>query len=325
MGVKRKIKKSTGYELIPVSQAFEEFLQEKEAKNLSEATLRNYKQSYNLFMEFNELGEETNTDELAQSQIYKWINSQKLDGVKPTSINHYLRDLRTFFYWCMDADRRYINPPFKINMIEAQEEQLKLFTDDELELLLEKPRKNDSFVDWRMWAIVNWVLGTGNRAATICDVKMTDINFAHKEITLGHTKNKKAQTIPLSSSLETVIKEYCRMWRKDAAVGGYLFCNIGEDKLTTNALRHSFARYCESRGVEKTNIHGLRHNFAKGWVRNNGNMFALQKILGHSSLDMTRKYVKLFSEDIKEDFDKFSPLDSIKRNTKRTQNVKRSL
>lgn len=325
MGVKRKIKKSTGYDLIPVSQAFEEFLQEKEAKNLSEATLRNYKQSYNLFMEFNELDEDTTTDGLAQSMIYKWINSQKLDGVKPTSINHYLRDLRTFFYWCMDADRRYINPPFKIQMIEAQEEQLKLFTDEELELLLEKPRKNDTFVDWRMWCIVNWVLGTGNRAATICDVKISDINFAHKEITLAHTKNKKAQTIPLSSSLETVVKEYIRMWRKDAPVGAYLFCNIGEDKLTTNALRHSFSRYCDSRGVEKTNIHGLRHNFAKGWVRNNGNMFALQKILGHSSLDMTRKYVKMFSEDIKEDFDKFSPLDSIKRSTKRTQNVKRSL
>lgn len=324
MGVKRKIKKSTGYDLIPVGQAFSEFLDEKEAKNLSAATLRNYNQSYDLFMRFHDFSDEMSTDELAQSHIYKWINSMKLDGVKPTSINHYLRDLRTFFYWCMDADRAYINPPFKIQMIEGQEEQLKMFSDEELAALLEKPRKNDSFVDWRMWAIVNWVLGTGNRSSTLCDVQLNDINYAKKEIALGHTKNKKAQIIPLSSSLETVIKEYIRMWRKDAAIDGYLFPNVGEDKLTTNALRHAFSRYCESRGVEKTNIHGLRHNFAKGWVQNNGNMFALQKILGHSSLDMTRKYVRLFSEDIKDDFDKFNPLDTIKRNTKRTQTVKRS-
>ena len=52
-------------------------------------------------------------------------------------------------------------------------------------------------------------------------------------------------------------------------------------------------------------------------------MFALQKILGHSSLEMTRKYVKLFTEDIKKDYDKFSPLDTMKRSGKRTQIVKR--
>lgn len=114
------------------------------------------------------------------------------------------------------------------------------------------------------------------------------------------------------------------MWRRDADLDGWLFPNVGEEKLTTNALRHSFSRYCAARGVERTNIHGLRHNFAKGWVQNNGNMFALQKILGHSSLDMTRKYVRLFAEDIKEDFDKFSPLDTIKRGARRTQTVKRS-
>lgn len=324
MGVKRAIKRATSSELIPLQEAFDEFIAEKEAHNLSPATIRNYQQSYDFFTRFHEFTNETTTDEIKPTHFYKWINSMKLNGVKPTSINHYLRDCRTFFYWCMDADRKYIEPAFKIAMIEGQEEQLKLFTDEELELLLEKPRRNDSFTDWRTWAIVNWVLGTGNRAATICDVRLSDINYSKREIALGHTKNKKAQIIPLSSSLETVLKEYVRMWRKDAPIDAWLFPNVGEDKLTTNALRHAFARYCGSRGVDRTNIHGLRHNFAKGWVQNNGNMFALQKILGHSSLDMTRKYVKLFSEDIKEDFDKFSPLDTIKRGSRRTQLVKRS-
>lgn len=324
MGVKRAIKRATSSELIPLQEAFDEFIAEKEAHNLSPATIRNYQQSYDFFTRFHEFTNETTTDEIKPTHFYKWINSMKLDGVKPTSINHYLRDCRTFFYWCMDADRKYIEPAFKIAMIEGQEEQLKLFTDEELELLLEKPRRNDSFTDWRTWAIVNWVLGTGNRAATICDVRLNDINYSKREIALGHTKNKKAQIIPLSSSLETVLKEYVRMWRKDAPIDAWLFPNVGEDKLTTNALRHAFSRYCGSRGVDRTNIHGLRHNFAKGWVQNNGNMFALQKILGHSSLDMTRKYVKLFSEDIKEDFDKFSPLDTIKRGSRRTQLVKRS-
>lgn len=325
MGIKRKISRSSASEVITLNEAFEDFIAEKEAKNLSTSTIHNYRQSYNFFMDFCGFDSETTTDEIKQAHFFKWINSMKLNGVKPTSINHYLRDCRTFFYWCMDEDRAYIEPRFKIQMIEAQEEQLKLFSDEELALLLEKPRRNDSFVDWRTWAITNWVLGTGNRASTICDIRIDDINFSRKEITLRHTKNKKAQIIPLSASLESVIKEYVRMWRRDANLDGWLFPNVGEEQLTTNALRLSFGRYCRDRGVEKSNIHGLRHNFAKGWVQNNGNMFALQKILGHSSLDMTRKYVKLFSEDLKEDFDKFNPLDTIKKTARRTQAVRRSL
>lgn len=324
MGMKTKIKRSAGADYILLNEAFEEFIAEKEIRNLAPSTIENYKVSYKFFCEFHELNEETTIDEIKQQMFYKWIGSMKLDGFKVTTMNHYLRDCRAFFYWCMDADRRYIEPAFKIEMLKGQEEQIKLFTDEELEALLEKPKRNDNFATWRTWAIVNWVLGTGNRAGTIVDVKITDINYSKKEIALRHTKNKKAQIIPLSPSLETVLKEYIRMWRKEAPADAYLFCNIGEEKLTTNALRQAFSKYCKDRNVEKTNIHGLRHNFAKGWVQNNGNMFVLQKILGHSSLDMTRKYVKLFSEDIKEDFERFSPLDTIKRGTKRTQTVRRS-
>lgn len=113
------------------------------------------------------------------------------------------------------------------------------------------------------------------------------------------------------------------MWRADSGVDAYLFPSIGDEKLTVTALYRAFVDYATKRGCVNHTIHGLRHNFAKGWVKNNGNMFALQKILGHSTLDMTKRYVKLFSEDIKEDYDKFSPLDTIKRNSNRTQKIRR--
>ena len=324
MGVKTKIRRAANADVNTVSGAFEEFYQEKQAKNLAAPTLKNYRQSVEMFMKFHDMDESTSLEQVNVNQFYEWINTLKLDGVKPSSINHYLRDCRTFFYWCMDADRAYIEKPFKIQLIEGQEEQLKLFSEEELDLLLVKPRKNDSFAEWRTWAIVNWVLATGNRASTIVEVKLEDVNFRKKEISLRHTKNKKAQVIPLSSSLETVLKEYVRVWRQGTEEDGWLFPSIGDEQLTTNALRCAFTQYCTRRGVSRHNIHGLRHNFAKGWIQNNGNMFALQKILGHSSLDMTRRYVKLFSEDIKEDYDRFSPLDSMKRKSKRTQVVKRS-
>lgn len=325
MAIKRTIKRTVEEESITLGAAIEEFTIEKEAHNKSPKTIKNYLQSLEYFISFHGFSADTPLDAITPSHFYKWTNSLKLDGVKPTSINHYVRDVRVFFYWCMDVDRKYMES-FKIHQVEGQEEQIKLFPDAELELLLVKPeRSNNKFTDWRTWVIVNWVLATGNRCSTIVDIRVDDVDFRRKEIVLHHTKNKKAQIIPLSSSLETILKEYIKMWRnggkdKDA----WLFPNIGEEQLSTGALQNSFAKYCKARGCSHTNIHGLRHNFAKLWIKNNGDMYKLQKILGHSTLDMTRRYVNMFSEDIKEDYDKFSPLDSLKRKQKRTQVVKRN-
>lgn len=322
MGLKRSIKKNSAADDILLEDAFAEFIAEKEAHNLSAATIHSYEASFEKFKGF--MGDNNTGGTMELSAIYKWIAIMKQDGIKHVSINHYLRDIRAFLYWCMNTDRAYITPPFKIELLKGQEETLKTFTDEEQEALVEKPRRNASFAEWRTWAVVNWVLATGNRASTVCNIRIQDLSFSKREITLTQTKNNKAQIIPMSSSLETVLKEYIRVWRKDADPTAFLFCNVGEEQLTTNALRLSFTKYCKDRGVEKTSIHGLRHTFARGWIKNNGNTFALQKMLGHSTLDMTRKYVNLFNEDIKEDFDSYNPLDNLKKGAKRRQAVRRN-
>ena len=325
MAVVRKIRRTASSSEITLREAFEEFIAEKEAKNLAASTLRNYTQSFEYFIEFCELSVDDAVSQVQQSNFYKWINSMKLEGVKPVSINHYLRDCRAFFYWCMDDYRKYL-PSFKIEMIIGQEEKVKTYEDEEIRALLEKPDiKRSPFTEWRTWAIVSWILATGNRAATVCEVQIGDINFKTHEITLRHTKSRKAQILPLSSSLATILKEYIRIWRKDAPADGWLFPNVGENKLTTNALRHAYARYCEDRGVERTNIHGLRHTFAKNWIINDGNIFKLQNILGHSTIEMTRRYVKLCTEDLKEDYESHSTLDIVKQSSSRTQKIKRSI
>ena len=307
----------------PLKQAFDEFIAEKEVSNITQATISNYLVSYRLFTEFSGYTADTTTDEVSISTVHTFIRTLKQTEVAETSINHYLRDIRVFLYWCMKDERAYI-PPFKVTTISTQEEQLKLFTDAELERLLKKPTKDDPFTTWRTWVMVNWVLGTGNRASTICDVHLNDIDYTSKEIALRHTKNKRTQIIPLSPTLETVLKEYIRMWRYGADGDKFLFPNVCDEKLTTNALRQAFTDYCHSREVTKTNIHGLRHNFAKGWLRNGGNMFVLQRVLGHSTLEMTKKYVRLFSEDMKLNYDRYSPLDTINRATKRTVLIKKT-
>ena len=57
--------------------------------------------------------------------------------------------------------------------------------------------------------------------------------------------------------------------------------------------------------------HTFRHTFAKMWILNGSDAFSLQKILGHTTMDMVRNYVNLASSDIQIQHRRFSPLDKI--------------
>ena len=213
---------------------------------------------------------------------------------------------------------------FRVKLVKEAQNYIETYTDQELASLLRRPSKQDSFTDWRSWAIINWILATGNRASTICCIQIKDADFDNKEIVIRFTKARNAMILPMSSALKNALTEYVTLWRGNASPEDYLFPNVGDEKLTVNALKLSIRRYNEYREVEKQSIHMFRHTFAKKWVRNKGDVFRLQKLLDHKTLEMTKKYVSMFSEDLKEDYDDFSPLDVIKKKSNRTHKVIRS-
>lgn len=314
MGTKHAIKRNYEEELVTIVDAFYQFLEEKHANNLSKSSMRDYEDSFRYFMNFFEFDEYTPLHVVNSQMFKKWTISMLETDIKPVSINRYLRDCKVFFNWCITNALLFTE--LEITMLKGQEEPIKSFSDDDLILILQKPVNKMDFVEWRTWTIINWVLATGNRAGTLVDIRIGDIDFKNKEIVLRHTKNKKAQIIPLSSKLSTIIKEYIHTWRYGCSAEDFLFPNQANEQLTTGALEHSFTKYCKKRGSSKTSIHGLRHSFALNWIRNGGNQFKLQKILGHSTLDMTRRYVALATIDLKDDFDTYSTLDNIVKSCK---------
>lgn len=321
---KRKIKKTYGGANTTIGDAFTEFISEKALLGRAQDTLENYVKSLEYFLKDNEYTRDTPIENLNKDAFLKWLAVMRSNDMKHTTINHYLRDVRAFAYWCMEAEREYITPAYKIKQVSGQEPGIKAFKEDDIKLLLEKPRKSEAFGEWRSWAIVNWIMATGNRSATICEVKIEDVDFKRKMIHLRHTKNKQYQSVPLSSELAHQLKEYMNLWLRGADSSDYLFPNVSGEALNTNALRHSFAKYCAGRGVNQTNIHGLRHSFADLSLENGRNPFELQKMLGHSTLDMTRRYIRFNENKMEKDFDKHTPLDNMKKPTSRKRKIQRA-
>ena len=306
---------------ITLEDAFEQFMEEKTANNLSKATLRNYNQSFKMFVEYHELDDDFLLEDIKIAMFYKWINHMKNDEVRPTSINHYLRDWRALMNWAYDRD--HIQEPIKVKEIEVQDELPKMYTDEEMAIMLEKPRPGDGFSDWRSWAIISTVYATGLRASTLCALRLEDLNFQREEIAINKQKNKNAGMLPLTPALANTLKEYIKKWMKDAEPADWLFPSITGEQFNVGALNHSIGRYCETRGFKGHGIHSIRHNFARDMILNGAGEYRLQRYLQHSNIQMSQHYVKLFSSDLKKDAEEFSPLDNAKKKAKRTSAFKK--
>ena len=303
-----------------VEELMENFIAEKKAEGRSGQTLESYKNSFKKF--FFCFEKTMSSKEINKGMVLHYKNFlNKGEDLHLASINHYLRDLRTFVNWCYDNG--YISEKVDIAMVKGQEAIIEVYTEEEVKKLLEQPKKNASFVEWRTWAIVNWILATGNRIETIVNIKIGDVHFGRDEIIIREQKNKKAAAIPLASGLKRALRTYISKCRASASDEKYLFCNIEDEQLTTKALQSALYDYNRSRGVDKTSAHALRHTFAKMYIMNGGDTFRLQKILGHSQLEMTRHYVNLFGSDLKKGYDDFVPLNNLQEpKGKKKQTVK---
>lgn len=310
MGIKRKVKGSSNNSFISIGYAYTQFDSENRANGLAPSTIANYKQSFTYFIDFADLTEDSDIVEINKDLITEWKNTMILDGKSIKTINHYVRDVRRFCNWCMSDEREYL-AHFTIKEVSGQEPKQKIYTQQEIDNLLAKPRYKEGadFTEWRCWAIANLIYDMGARASTILNIQLQDINFQRRSIYLRHTKNKALSHAIISTQCAKVLKEYIgEYFPHDASGSTYVFCNVAFEQLSYNALAHSFTKYCESRGVEHHSLHGLRHSFATKLAETtNGDMVRVQKALGHSSIDMARKYVDLAAVEMGE-YDNISPL-----------------
>lgn len=298
---------------LSIQEAFDLFIRKCKIKNLTDLSISSYEKKMVHFYEFIDKSEPITavTKDTVDDYIL-WLRENT--EANDITINSYLRSVRAFLYFCMED--RYI-PTFKIQLIKAEKKIKETYTDDELVRLLEKPDvDNCSFSCYKTWVFENYLLGTGNRISTALDLHIGDINFQSGVIILRKTKNRKQQIIPLSATLAEILQGYLQI--RGGEADDYVFCNEYGEQASCRTYQQLVRRYNRKRGVEKTSCHTFRHTFAKNWILNSGDMFRLQKILGHSDLTVTKEYVNMFGQDLQMDFEKFNPLDNLKSRSKGT-------
>lgn len=303
---------NTAVQEIPLGEAYQQFKRYKKVQNLSERSLQYYDYCMKYFNEF--FSSERLCSEITEDVYMQFIEHlQKRETLKDVTINSYLRGIRVILYFCMEKG---FMETFHANLIKADKTIKDVYTDSELNILLKKPKmENCTFVEYRTWVMTNTFVGTGMRLSSLLNLKIEDVDFENYEFHLKKVKNRKQQLVPFSDVLAQILKEYLVV--RNGEKEDYLFPNQFGGQLQRHSAECAVQKYNKKRGVEKTSIHLYRHCFAKHWILNGGDIFTLQKMLGHSTLDMVRVYVDLYGHDVKLKYNRFNPLDSFYKDKNR--------
>lgn len=304
----QRIKMNNVEKGVTFEKAFNEFLRDCKITNLSEETIIYYKRCAKNFCRY--FDENNFCSEITEETYKSFIEFLKNSGeMKDITINTNLRGIKVILNFFMNKN---YTEHFDMSLMKIDKVIKETYTDKELEVLLKKPNfKECSFAELRSWALENFFMGTGQRISATLNIKVGDISLEEREIIIRKTKGRRQQIIPISPYLCKVLSDYLRYRGMDDPEG-YLFCNQFGSHLSRSGAEDAIADYNRARGVEKRSIHIFRHTFAKKWIMSGGDIFSLQKMLGHSSLEMVKEYVEIFGTDLQKLYDQHNPLENFK-------------
>ena len=241
------------------------------------------------------------------------------------SINRMLSSLRSYFRFLIDFDFKSPLAPDAIKLIKTEKKESRVAEFDDLVKLVEYPStfEKNKFVARRNRAILELLFSTGMRISELVNRNLEDIDLTpdRRKIKLGKLyimgKGKKQRFVYLTDRCKQHLEEYLRM-RKDThkalfipTRGKSLSKESGKKEIRISAryIQDRIALYRRLLGiVVPVSPHSLRHGFATYLAEKGASPAAIQRLLGHESLQTTTRYVHASDRFAERTHKKYHPL-----------------
>ena len=213
---------------------YESFIISQTSKGVSDATIKNYHNHLKGISKHLDI--EMPFETLTKRHLEQMVVSMRAAGLAHNSVATYLRVMNTFLRWCQGEGLSDVVVP----NLKEKDTVKETYTDRELSILLAKPAKDCDFCEYRNWVIINYLLNSGCRAATVRNIQNRDVDLESRQIVFRHTKSGRIQVSPLCSQMVIILADYMAVRKGNPE--DYLFCNQYGEMLTENALRLAAAR-----------------------------------------------------------------------------------
>lgn len=300
--------------LTPV-ECIKNFTLFKLAQGVSERTIKDYEWHLGHF--FKEFPKAWGDYAIVKKAVIRYFASG--NGLAPATHNMRRKYLKCFFSWAVQEGILVSNP---VDGIPQRREEPRIREIDEAKLkalLAIFDRKTYSGL--RDYALLCLTIDTGIRPKEALSLLPEHFNQRGMEIHIPGTisKTRVSRTLPLLPLTVDAIRKLLSV-RPDSWGNAPLFASAEGKLMDTHAWSLRLRRYGEKLGF-KISAYDLRHAFALMFLRNGGHALALQRTLGHTDLTVTKRYVALTQQDLRDQHTIASPLNSITQRKERIRKL----
>lgn len=270
--------------------ALQSFLLDCEARSLRPASIQWYQDYTMLFLRWTyEIHNTTYIEQITPTVLRDYLISLKARNVKATTINTIFRALRGFFNFLERDEIISKAPTGKIRLPKVDHVHKEPLSPAEVKRILE------AAVSLRDKALVLMLLDTGARISEILALNIGDIDIATGRVQLQRTKNRHSRAVYIGSQTR---KTLLKLWKTGFNADMPLFMDMRRPiRLQRNGANQLLNRIGKRAKVQPCNPHRFRRTFAITFLRNGGDIFTLQRLLGHQSLEMVKEYLDGLNDD----------------------------
>jgi len=234
-------------------------------------------------------------------------------ALSPETIATYVRSIKNFFAFLAREKIIPANLIAAVRVPRTPERIMPILTEAEIVSLLGETRVVGRMdTGYRDKALMLTLLDTGLRISELCGLRDSDVDLEGGVLKVMG-KGQRERHVPIGAKVGKALGLY--QWARPQAVGTDKFWLTEDGRpLTPGRIAKRLKHYAEKAGLKgaKVNPHSWRHTSAVFYLRNGGDIFTLQKKLGHKTLEMTRRYANLADSDVKAAHLSHSPADKLR-------------
>lgn len=268
-------------------KAIETYIENLKSKERSKETIRGYGQELNalrVFIEQTHNGA-VYLEDVELKDLESYLDYHKAKGSCAKTRSRQVSIFRTFYGYLFNRDLVEKDISRKLESISYQEKERTHLSPEEVQTLIDN-------IDHPLVKTATITLAnTGLRISELCHLTLSDVDLEKNLIQVRHGKGNKDRVIPINRKLQAELKKYLETIRP-RTTSEYFFATSRTGKLSRQTVNETLIETVEKLGWEKhVTAHILRHSFASNLVRKQAPLPSVQKLLGHSNLTVTSRYI----------------------------------
>jgi integrase/recombinase XerD len=278
-----------------IADLFELFCQHGQfLRNWSPKTLASYRQAFRSLQSVAN-GSGSCVD-LTKACLESWVVSMRQRGLSGGACNAYIRAMNSWLSWLASEGYVSIDP---LRLMRTEQRAIQPFAPTHVSALL--AWRANRFSEIRLHALVETLLDTGCRIEELLTAHDSGVDLENLLLTVVG-KGSKERRVPFSLELRKTLFRFLKSKAKRGILPGILFASHSGGRISYRNTYRDIRLLCERLGISGPRLspHTFRHTFATNFLRQGGDVYKLCRVLGHTDIRTTMRYLHLTPEDLRE-------------------------